>query len=117
MRPARAARFAAGGRRLTRWRDAEAGRRLPRFRWPRKLVASRGDAVLRHRARRRRVVFFRQRRVKLLLQYAQYALVDKVVHQARLMETHLMLGRVDVYIHLMGIDLQIQHKRRLLIGP
>lgn len=33
------------------------------------------------------------------------------------METHLMLGRVDVYIHLMGIDLQIQHKRRLLIGP
>ena len=32
------------------------------------------------------------------------------------METHLMLGRMDVHIHLMGIDLQIQHKRRLLIG-
>jgi hypothetical protein len=33
------------------------------------------------------------------------------------METHLMLGRMDVHIHLMRIDLQIQHKRRLLIGP
>ncbi len=32
------------------------------------------------------------------------------------MESHLVLGRMDVHIYLMGIDLQIQHKRRLLIG-
>jgi hypothetical protein len=46
----------------------------------------------------------------LLLQHAQHALIDKVMHQTRLMETHLMLGRMDVHIHLMRVDLQIKHK-------
>src|SRR5699024_12082306 len=37
--------------------------------------------------------------------------------QTRLMETHFVFGGVYVDVHLMRVDLQIQHKRRLLIGP
>ena len=61
--------------------------------------------------------FQRQRGFKLLLQHAQHAPVDKIMHQTRLMETYFMLGRMDVDIHLMRVDLQIKHKGRLLIGP
>ncbi|GDE67032.1 hypothetical protein HmCmsJML291_01123 [Escherichia coli] len=39
------------------------------------------------------------------------------MHQTRLMETHFVFGRVHVDVHLMRVDLQIQHKCRLLIGP
>ncbi|MNT10336.1 hypothetical protein D3C72_1451610 [compost metagenome] len=37
------------------------------------------------------------------------------MHQTRLVEAHFMLSRMDVNVHLMWIDFQIQHKRRLLI--
>ena len=39
------------------------------------------------------------------------------MHQSRLVEPHFMLGRMDVHIHLMRVDVQIKHESRLLIGP
>ena len=83
-----------------------------------KVVAARRHPVFRdRRAHRLSFVFFCQRGVKLLLEHAQYALIDKVMHQTRLVETNFMLRRVDVDIHLVRIDLQIKHKCRLLVGP
>ena len=39
------------------------------------------------------------------------------MHQPRLVKAHFMLGRMDVDIHLVRIDLKIEHKSGLLIGP
>jgi len=39
------------------------------------------------------------------------------MHQPRLVKAHFMLGRVNVNIHLVRVDLQIEHKSGLLIGP
>lgn len=52
----------------------------------------------------------------LLLQYSGNALVDEIMHQARLVETHLVLGGVHVNVNLVRVDLQIKHKGGLLIG-
>ncbi|MNC01828.1 hypothetical protein D3C75_491830 [compost metagenome] len=32
------------------------------------------------------------------------------------MKTHFMFGRMHIHIHLMRVDFQVQHKRRLLVG-
>lgn len=81
------------------------------------MVAARSDTVFRNWAWRRFCVFQRQRRFNLLLQHAQHALIDKIMHQSRLVEPYFMLGRMDVHIHLMRVDVQIKHESRLLIGP
>ena len=72
---------------------------------------------------------FGQRRVLMsgadsfAAQRSKQRLKDKVVDQSRLMEAHLMLGRVDVDIHLTGIQLDIEHisgetigRQQLIIG-
>ena len=66
----------------------------------------------------RRGLFFCQRQLWLclLLQYSGNALVDEIMHQARLVETHLVLGGVHVNVNLVRVDLQIKHKGGLLIG-
>ena len=81
------------------------------------MIAACRNAIFRHLPQRGLIALFCQRHLQLLLQDAQHALIDKIVHQARLMKTHFMFGRVDVHIHLMRIYLQVQHKSRLLIGP
>src|SRR5690606_5839723 len=66
----------------------------------------------------RRGLFFCQRQLWLclLLQYSGNALVDEIMHLARLLATHLVLGWVHVKVFLVRVDLQIMHKGWLLIG-
>ncbi len=73
-------------------------------------------AVFRQWARRGRFFCQRQLWLCLLLQYSGNALVDEIMHQARLVETHLVLGGVHVNVNLVRVDLQIKHKGGLLIG-
>ncbi|KNB30708.1 hypothetical protein ACH55_09080 [Salmonella enterica subsp. enterica serovar Typhimurium] len=79
------------------------------------MVAPGGDTVFRDMPRRWRNLLQRQRRFRLLLQNAQHPLIDEVVHQPGLMKTHFVLGGMNIDIHLMRVNLQIQHKRRLLV--
>ena len=79
------------------------------------MVAPRRNTVFRYRTRSGLFILQRQRGFNLLLQDAQHALIDKIVHQSRLMEPNFMLGGMDVNINLMRVDFKIKHKRRLLI--
>lgn len=83
------------------------------------MVAAGGDAVFLLPDRRGRFVGrFRQRQRRCLtglLQHGGHRLVDKIVYQPRLMETHLVLGGMNVDVHLVRVDFQIQHASGLLI--
>ncbi|MNH02862.1 hypothetical protein D3C79_621080 [compost metagenome] len=59
----------------------------------------------------------------LAAQGGEQGLEDEVVHQAGLVEAHLVLGRVDVHIHLVRIQLDVEHiggeavgRQQLVIG-
>ncbi len=110
-------------RRTNRPKPHSAARRFPaqrcvhvRARRVGKLIFPRRDAVFRLPARRVFGRFFQRQRIRrLLLEHADHALIDKIVHQPRLVEPHFMLGGMHVDIHLVRVDFQMQHIRRLLI--
>ena len=52
----------------------------------------------------------------VLAQGGKQRLEDEIVDETRLMETHFVLGRMDVDIHLAGIQLDIKHIGREAIG-
>ena len=43
------------------------------------------------------------------------ALGDEIMYQTRLLETHFMLSRMDVHINIVGIEINKQHKSRVLL--
>ncbi|MNH19934.1 hypothetical protein D3C79_796860 [compost metagenome] len=105
------------------WRTFTRNRRFSRLRlatWRRlrEMIATGGDAVFQLPGRRFFLVLLirqRQRRIANLLQYGGYRLIDKIMYQPRLMETHLMLGRMYIHVDLMRIYLEIQHISGLLL--
>ena len=40
---------------------------------------------------------------------------DEIMYQTRLLETHFMLSRMDVHINIVGIEINKQHKSRVLL--
>lgn len=40
---------------------------------------------------------------------------NKIVNQAPIAETHFVLGGVNIHVHVRGINLQIQHERRVTV--
>ena len=40
---------------------------------------------------------------------------NKIVNQAPIAETHFVLGGVNIHVHVRGINLQIQHERRVAV--
>ncbi|MNH18686.1 hypothetical protein D3C79_783990 [compost metagenome] len=107
--------------RLWRWftRNRRFSRlRLATWRRLREMVAAGGDAVFRLPGRGLflgLLIRQRQRDIANLLQYGGDRLIDKIMYQPRLMKTHLMLGRMNIHVNLMGIYLEIQHISGLLI--
>ncbi|MNM46129.1 hypothetical protein D3C81_570600 [compost metagenome] len=91
---------------------------LAAWRRLREMVAAGSDAVFRLPGRSGFLVLFirqRQRRSANLLQHGGYRLIDKIMYQPRLMETHLMLGWMNIHVDLMRIYFEIQHISGLLL--
>ena len=82
------------------------------------MVSAGRDPILRYlQTRRLALILSRQRRAELLLEDAEHPLIDKIMDQPGLVKTHFMLRRMDVDIHLVRVNLKVQDKSRLLIGP